>query len=49
LRLQGTATEVPYEVFLALPYVVTLIALVLRARVSRTPRALGVPWVRGAI
>lgn len=49
LRLQGTATEVPYEVFLALPYVVTLIALVLRARVSRTPRALGVPYVRGAV
>jgi simple sugar transport system permease protein len=47
LRLQGTATEVPYEVFLALPYVVTLIALVLRARVSRTPSALGVPYVRG--
>lgn len=47
LRLQGTATEVPYEVFLALPYVVTLVALVLRARVSRTPSALGVPYVRG--
>ena len=48
LRLQGTATEIPYEVFLALPYVVTLIALVLRARVSHTPSALGVPYVRGA-
>ena len=47
LRLQGTATEVPYEMFLALPYVVTLVALVLRARVSRTPSALGVPYVRG--
>lgn len=48
LRLQGTATEIPYEVFLALPYLVTLIALVLRARASRTPAALGVPYVRGA-
>jgi len=48
LRLQGTATEVPYELFLALPYVVTLIALVLRARVSHTPASLGVPFVRGA-
>jgi len=47
LRLQGTATEVPYEAFLALPYLVTLIALVLRARMSRTPSALGVPYVRG--
>ena len=47
-RLQGTDTEIPYEVFLALPYVVTLIALVLRARSSRTPAALGEPFVRGA-
>lgn len=48
LRLQGTATGVPYEVFLALPYLATLVALVLRARASRTPAALGVPYVRGA-
>lgn len=48
LRLQGTATALPYEVFLALPYVVTLVALVVRARDSRTPSALGVPFVRGA-
>jgi simple sugar transport system permease protein len=49
LRLQGTATSIPYEVFLALPYVVTLVALVLRARSSRAPAALGVPYVRGAL
>jgi ABC-type uncharacterized transport system permease subunit len=48
LRLQGTTTDIPYEVFLALPYVVTLVALVLRARASRTPAALGVAYVRGA-
>ncbi|MFK8023328.1 MAG: ABC transporter permease [Ilumatobacter sp.] len=48
LRLQGTDTEVPYEVFIALPYVVTLIALVIRARKSHTPSALGIPFVRGA-
>ena len=47
LRLQGTATAVPYEVFLALPYLVTLVALMVRARDSRTPRALAVPFVRG--
>jgi len=39
---------VPYEVFLALPYLVTLAALMLRARDSRTPQALAVPYVRGA-
>jgi ABC-type uncharacterized transport system permease subunit len=48
LRIQGTATAIPYEMFLALPYVVTLLALVVRARDSRTPSALGVPYVRGA-
>lgn len=42
LRLQGTQTAIPYEVFLALPYAVTLIALVLRGRNTRTPAALGV-------
>jgi simple sugar transport system permease protein len=46
LRLQGTSTAIPYEVFLALPYVVTLVALVLRGRNSRTPAALGVPFDR---
>ncbi|MFN3217191.1 MAG: ABC transporter permease [Acidimicrobiales bacterium] len=49
LRLQGTTTTIPYEVFLALPYLVTLVALVLRARASRMPAALGRPYVRGAI
>lgn len=47
LRLQGTQTDIPYEVFLALPYVVTLAALVLRARASRTPASLAVAFVRG--
>ena len=48
LRLQGTDTAIPYEAFVALPYVVTLIALVLRARASHSPSALGTPFVRGA-
>jgi simple sugar transport system permease protein len=48
LRLQGTDTGIPYEVFLALPYLVTLVALVLRRSDSRTPAALAVPFVRGA-
>ena len=46
LRLQGTSTGIPYEVFLALPYTVTLVALVLRGRNSRTPSALGIPFDR---
>lgn len=48
LRIQGTGTSIPYEVFLALPYVVTLIALVVRGRNSRTPSALGVVFDRRA-
>ena len=48
LRLQGTSTAVPYEVFLALPYVATLAALAVRASNSRTPSALAVPYVRNA-
>lgn len=46
LRIQGTSTSVPYEVFLALPYAVTLVALVIRGRNNRTPAALGVPFDR---
>jgi len=46
LRLQGTSTGIPYEAFLALPYVVTLVALVVRGRNSRTPSALGIPFDR---
>ncbi|WP_232664804.1 ABC transporter permease [Pseudonocardia sp. TRM90224] len=47
LRLQGTATAIPYEIFLALPYLVTLVALMVRAKRSATPAALAVPFVRG--
>jgi len=47
LRLQGTATAIPYEIFLALPYLVTLVALMVRARRTGTPAALAVPFVRG--
>ncbi len=46
LRLQGTDTSIPYELFVALPYLVTLLALTVRARDSRTPRALTVPFAR---
>jgi len=48
LRLQGQATAVPYELFLALPYLITLAALVARGRASRAPLALGEPFQRAA-
>jgi simple sugar transport system permease protein len=47
-RLQNTSSGIPYEVFLALPYAVTLLALVVRARVSQPPSSLGTPFARGA-
>jgi ABC-type uncharacterized transport system permease subunit len=48
LRLEGTATGIPSELFLALPYLVALVALVIGARRGGTPAALAVPFVRGA-
>jgi ABC-type uncharacterized transport system permease subunit len=45
-RLQGTSTSIPDEAFLARSYVVTLGALVVRGRNSRTPSALGIPFDR---
>jgi len=48
LRLQGQATAVPYELFLALPYLITLAALVVRGRSSAAPLALGEPFERAA-
>jgi simple sugar transport system permease protein len=46
LRIQGTDTEIPYELFLAMPYLITLVAMVVRGRRSRTPAALGAPFDR---
>lgn len=46
LRLQTVSEQIPYEIFLALPYLVTLVALVLGGRSSLTPSALGVPFRR---
>ncbi|MBN1230249.1 MAG: ABC transporter permease [Anaerolineales bacterium] len=48
LRLQamGLQLPVPYEVFLALPYVVTIIALVLAGRNASYPAALLKPYKR---
>lgn len=44
LAAQTQAGSVPVEAFMALPYVVTLIVLVLSARATVAPRALGVPY-----
>ena len=47
-RLQaGGAVSVPYPVFLAVPYVLTLLGLAFRGAKVRGPAALGVPFVQG--
>ena len=47
-RLQATSTlHIPYPVFLAIPYVLTLLALALRGAKGRPPAALGLPFEQG--
>jgi simple sugar transport system permease protein len=45
----GTTTGVPYELFQALPYIVTLVVLIaatVKARRSAQPSALGIPFIK---
>lgn len=46
LRLQTLGAQLPYETFLALPYVVTIIALVIGGRGATAPAALLKPYRR---
>ena len=46
LRLQTTGIQLPYEVFLSLPYIVTIIALSLAGRNASYPAALLKPYKR---
>jgi len=45
-RLQLTGIKLPYELFLALPYIVTIIALTLAGRNASYPAALLKPYKR---
>ena len=45
-RLQLTGMKLPYELFLALPYIVTIIALTLAGRNASYPAALLKPYKR---
>lgn len=47
-RLQTAGTfNVPYPIILAMPYVLTLLALAIRGAKSRAPAALGTPYEQG--
>ncbi len=45
-KLQFTSPEVPYQLFLILPYVVSLIALVVLGAKARAPASVGLPYDR---
>ena len=47
LRLQNAVEGVPYQVFLMLPYLLSILALVVMARHARVPQALMQPYRRG--
>ena len=44
IRLQVQGSPLPYQVFVALPYLVTILALAIGGRNIRAPRELGVPF-----
>ncbi|MBU2959107.1 ABC transporter permease [Paracoccus sp. 1_MG-2023] len=47
LRLQTVVDTVPYQFFLMLPYLLSILALVIMARRARVPQALMAPYRRG--
>lgn len=46
LQMQGLGIKLPYQIFLALPYITAILALVLSRAKTRAPQALGVPYSR---
>jgi Uncharacterized ABC-type transport system, permease component len=47
LRLQTAVDGVPYQLFLMLPYLLSIVALIVMARRARVPQALMQPYRRG--
>jgi len=49
IRMQQTplGAEIPYQMFLMVPYVLSILALVLMSRRAEVPAALMVPYNRG--
>jgi simple sugar transport system permease protein len=47
LRLQAAGVDVPYQLLLTLPYLLTIVALLVNRKRTRAPNALGIPYVRG--
>ena len=47
LSLQAVGVELPYQLLLALPFVLTIVALVINRSRSRNPLSLAIPYRRG--
>lgn len=49
LQIQGVGVDLPYQLFLALPYVMAVVLMVVKSRRGRSerPAQLGVPYFRG--
>ncbi len=47
VRLQGIVEAIPYQVFLMLPYIMSIVALIVVARRASYPKALMVPYRKG--
>lgn len=45
--LQGVETDIPFQLMLAMPYIIALLALMSSRVRSRMPGALGEPYVKG--
>jgi len=46
LQVQGVGVQIPYQILLALPYVVAILAMMLYRARSEEPKRLGVPYFR---
>jgi simple sugar transport system permease protein len=46
LQIQGIGVKFPYQILLALPYVITVVAIILSHKQSGAPISLGVPYQR---
>jgi simple sugar transport system permease protein len=46
LQIQGVGIQIPYQILLAMPYVVAILALMVRRRSGRAPAMLGLSYRR---
>lgn len=46
LQMQGLGVKLPYQIFLALPYIFAILALIVSRARSKAPQSLGIPYTR---